>query len=378
MLLLAFQNENHTIYYDAMLHVEHEEIEGKSLEVGPLLTLHSKDEDQNLATFFNILHYDYISDEALLGFNFEARYNTTLFHEEYVTPVYLNSYGLSDINTGFISMFSADINTEYLSLSLGRNKVNMPWLQGSIDSVLLYHENELFSLRGFWFANYYDFQVNYFSKFEDINEKKGIYGAYFQSEQWFDILDVSLYYYFQYNKRDISGAELHVGDRLKLNFSYTYSKDYRNILDTLDESYIRLWGEFDYAYNHFEVGGSITGENALTSMLQLGSHPFSEFYLNNEINRARAKNMYLKYGYENEYFYIDILGGMTQYYDDRFDGRRIVKDYLNSSEYDIYVGSMFTDSIGLELSYMKKDVDDADLFGFDQSLVMATLLVSWQ
>ena len=371
LLLFGYDYANSSISYSALLHFESQKVFKKELQVSKLLTLETKEEEQNFANFYNELSYRYETDTSLFAFNTQLRYNTTLFHDEYKQPIYLERFALEDINTAFISMASVDINTQYLSVTLGRNLVDMPWLQGSIDSAMVYSENSYFSLRAFYFLNYYDFAMNYFVAEENL---EGMFGLYVESQPIKNV-DIDGYYYKVVNEGTLVGTTLHVGSDIELHGSYTlYNSDVKDVKET----FIRAWLNFSKEDVSMELGGSLTSEVGLLYMLRFGSHPFSPFYLNNEIQRSSAQNYYGKLSYDNRYFYTDILAGSTRYYDDAIVNRTRQKVWLNAFEYDIYVGRMFNEYVGMELSYMNKDLSKEDIYGFDQSLVMATLLVSWQ
>lgn len=371
--LFAYDYANTSLSYSGLLHFENQKVFKKELQLSKLVKIQTKEEDQNFANFYNELSYRYSYDEALIALNAQLRYNTTLFHDTYSQPIYLERFALEDSNTAFIAMASVDINSEYMSVTLGRNVVEMPWLQGSIDAAMLYSENRYFSLRAFYFLNYYDFAMNYFIKDEAMDS--GVMGLYLHSEDIADILDIEVFYYNTIDEGRLFGSELHVGSSVTFHGSYTH---YVSQLKSLQEQFIRIWLNYSRDAIGVEMGSSITSEVPLLYMLRFGSHPFSPFYLNNEIQRSRAQNYYAKLSYDNRYFYTDILAGSTRYYDDTIENRALQKRWLNAFEYDIYVGSMFNEYVGLELSYMNKDVSNSDIYGFDQSLFMVTMLVNWQ
>ncbi|MEA3387444.1 MAG: hypothetical protein U9Q66_03545, partial [Patescibacteria group bacterium] len=218
--------------FESILHYEHENIKGHDL-VTPLLKHRFKDDEQNLATFFNILSYSYLSQDDTYGFNLEGRANLKVSKSEYSAPIYLEKYSLDDINHAMLSMASIDLHNNYLSLSLGRNRVDLDWLHGSIDSLILFHENSIFSARAFWFLNYYDMQVNYTKSVESLNDNKGMYGLYLQSGEYFEQFELSLYYYLLQDMREMLGTQvkLYMSDTLSIHGSYTVSKDLLRAMD---------------------------------------------------------------------------------------------------------------------------------------------------
>ncbi len=368
-----------TFTFESVVHYEDETTYGHDVFIPKILDRSYGDEHQNLATFFNILGYQYLAPNDTFAINLEGRANLQLSKDEYETPIYINKFNVESINQAIVSVASIDLYTDYFALTLGRNEVAMDWLVGSIDTIMLYHENDYFSTRAFWFYNYYDFQVNYFAKNEDINDKKGFYGLYLQSGEYFEAIELSLYYYLTQSVYALMGTHLTYfpSYELSLHASYSLAKDLREH-KSFDETYSRLWGEYLLnEYHGIELGMSLTGKYLLFAMPQFGAHPFSEFYLGNEIARPKAENYYLAYEYLDDQFYLQSVYGQTRYFDDTIKRGRITKNWMRSQEFDITAGMFINDNLSFDCSYMYKDIDDKDFLSFDQELIMANIKVYW-
>jgi len=368
-----------TLSFESTLHFENETTHGHHVYIPDIVDKTYGDEQQKLATFFNILGYQYLSPDDTFAINLEARANLQLSKDEYETPLYINKFDLDDINQAIISVASIDFYTDYLALTLGRNSVDMEWLSGSIDTIMLYHENSYLSTRAFWFNNYYDFQVNYYAKNEEINENKGVYALYLQSGDNFELFEINIYYYLMQSIFALMGTQVAYfpTENLSLHASYSLAEDLREDR-SVDESYTRFWGEYLLnEYHSVELGMSTTGEHPLFAMLQFGSHPFSEFYLGNEIARPFAQNYYLSYEYLDDTFFLESIYGRTAYYDDTIQRGRIIKEWMISYEFDITAGVFLNDYLSFDISYMYKDIDKKDFLSFDQRLIMANLKVYW-
>ncbi len=374
MIFSLLLHAQQSIQVNSTLHYENEKINGKQVYIdahhGDFRDDVLGDDEQSLATFFNIFSYKYTQDNDILSVNLEVRANIKLSKEDYQTPFYIDKYNYQDINEAMLNVASVDINTQYASVSLGRNPLEMPWLNGSVDGILAYYQNDYFQVKTLWFYNYYDFQVNYYSKFEKINDEKGVYAIHAQSGNIFKDFELTLHSYLLPSSRSIYGfnIDIYPSDSLVLSSSFNFS-------DTLgdegeDESYIRVKLEYYLDDNHaFFLGHSQTGDNGLDYMLQFGSQPFSAFYLSNEIQREKASNNYINYSYLNDDYFFDIIYGQTQYYERN--------NHLNSSELDIFIEYSINENLKVNLSYMYKDVDTKDTLSLDQSLVMSNLVMSW-
>jgi len=379
LYLSLLAQEYGTVTFESTLHYENETTFGQNIIIPNVINKTLDNEQQKLATFYNILGYQYLSPNDTFAINLEGRANLQLSKSEYETPVYINKYNLDSINQAIVSVASLDLYTQYFTLSLGRNSINIDWLNGSLDSILLYHENSYLIARAFWFYNYYDFQVNYFAKNEDINDKKGIYGLFLQSGDSFEGFDLHLYYYLVQSIFALTGTQFAYFPtvELSLHTSYSLAKDLR-IDKSFDETYTRFWGEYLInEYNSIELGMSLTGEHQLFAMTQFGSHPFSEFYLGNEIVRPKAENYYISYEYLGDTFYLQGIYGRTDYYGETYNKNRVIKEWMQSQEIDITTGFFINDYLSFDISYMYKDADEDDYESFDQQLFMANLKAYW-
>ncbi len=380
LLSMSLFAENYGILqFESTLHYENEKVFGHDIVIPGVLKKTYGDEHQNLATFFAVLAYRYLDEDDIFSINLEGRANYKLSKKEYQTPIYIDKYNLDELDQAMVTVASIDLYSRYASVTLGRNNVHMDWLNGNIDTVMLYHEDSYLSARAFWFYNYYDFQVNYISKVEDVNDGRGIYGLYLQSGERFESFELGLYYYLMQSVRNIGGAKLSLypTEQLTLNGSYSFSNDLRDG-HSYNEEYLRFWAQYLFnQYNEISMGISITGKKGLFAMLQFGSHPFSEFYLGNEIARPKAKNYYAAYDYIDDRIYLLGICGFTEYYDDIIENRRLKKAWMRSWEADLTAGVFMGEYLTFELSYMYKDVDSRDFLEFDQQLVMVNLTVAW-
>ena len=377
-VLLAAQNYGR-LSYEGMVHYETETTKGHTINLEqPLPNKVYDDEKQHLCVFYSVLGYELQSSNGRWALNLEGRANIQLEKGEYTTPAYVQKFSFEDINTAMLSEASIDYYTDSVALSIGRNVVDMDWLSGSIDAVMAYGTTEMIEARAFWFTDYYDFQYNYYTKHKEINDGKGISGLYLQSGEALKQLQVCAYYYLMADRQYIVGTKLYTELKpFSLNASYAYLGTLQNAM-MKEEEFWRIWSSVIVADNHsFEVGYSRTGNNGLVAMLQFGSHPFSQFYLSNALDRPKAQNGYLQYSYEDDELFFECIGGITSYYGTTLQSSHLVPQWMQSYEVDLNVGYALGDHLLIELSYMTLDLDHRDILEFDQNLFMAELVVQW-
>ncbi len=321
-------------------------------------------DSNGFASWYNILHLNYdINDNFYLSFG--AKSNLIISEKPYTAPFYLRAKLSSDeLNQAIISETSLNFDSEYFALSLGRNEVDYDWLLGSMDGVIAsVGKSDALSLKLFWFQNFTQLQYNYYFKLENINDKSGIYGAI--AETKFSDVEITIFDYFMQDLRNLSG--LHVNytkDIFALNLSYSSSQALSLAIYDYDESLLQLSGELLINQHYLELGASLTGENGLLAMIQLGSFMSGQFYLSNQVDRENAKNVYLKYLYGLSSWQVELIAGATNY-DNSFLS---LADNLYSYEVDGYLSYSYSRAWSLSLGIMGMNVDKNDPIGTSQYL----------
>ena len=326
-------------------------------------------ESNSYATWYNTLSFNYdINDKVYLSLG--AKANLVLGEDNYKAPFYLRGKLTSDqLNQVIMSEASINYDNSFFSLSAGRNDIDYDWLLGSMDGVIAsVGSDESLSLRLFWFQNFVQLQYNYYFELNNINESQGIYGAIVKSK--IKDIELTVYDYYMQDLRNISGLHVsYVSDHYALNFSHSEGKALALALYDYDESLTQISLETLLGNHFIELGGSLTGENGLLAMIQLGSFMFGQFYLSNQIDRENAHNVYLRYLYAKRNWRFEAIGGFTNY-DNTF---LAIADNLSSQEIDCYLAYRLDSSWSLSAGAMAMNVDKADPIGVSQTLVTLNL-----
>jgi hypothetical protein len=376
LLLAAFAlqiaaDEPGILTYEGTIYTEVEKIKGHHLDTDKI-TL--DDQTEKLSTFYSIINYELPFMENRWLLNLEVRAALELNTQEYTNPVYKELYGSDEINRVTLSQASVDYYSDSFALSVGRNRLDLDWLSGSFDSAIFYGVNDWIEARAFWFINYYDFQYNYYTKYEDINDNKGIGGLYLQSGEKQKQFEWALYYYHVFDQGYLAGVKFY---KELLTFGINGSYSYLGQIDESrlpKESIWRIWSDIIVDDdNTLEFGYSQTGENGLLGMLRFGAHDFSQFYLNNAIDRKDAANLYLQYNYEADRFSFECVGGITSYHDKSLIGSKLITQKMHSFEVDLNIGYALSKHTSVALGYMLLDLDEKDNLNFDQDLITLSL-----
>lgn len=369
-------------YAELVAHYEIEHIYGHDLlEAYPLLTQSYDNESQTLGTLYATVGYNHVFIDDTLEFDLQTQGNVQYNKEEYRTPLYLNTFYNEEINTAFLSQAALTYYSDDFLISAGRELVAYDFLIGSVDGVSLFYLNDYVGATLFWFINYYDFQYNYFNKREHINSDQGVYGLYLQSQETLDNMIISCYAYSTPNALYIVGSRIDYAlPFMNLHGSYTYSNTYAQNSYARQERFMRAFADLPINDAHsMEAGYSITGEEGLYTILQLGSHPFSPFYLNNNLQKQNSENGYLSYLYSDDTaFDLHITAGYTWHDALSLDRLSLTTVRARSFEIDLYSAYHFSDEISLELSYNRLYNDEQALFLFDQELLYANVVLQWQ
>ncbi len=322
-------------------------------------------EDNSFATFFNMLRLDYDATDNIF-FTFSGKANVVLGEDTYDAPLYLRAKQTSEqLDTAIVSEASATYDDGTVALSAGRIDIDFDWLLGSMDGALLtLGRDETLSMRLFWFKNFTQLQYNYAFDVRDMNDGKGMYGAIVKGAH--GGFDATIYDYHLEGLRNIAGANAgYTTARWGVHLAYTYAAALSEAAYDYDESFAEASFEWLAGRHLFEVGGSLTGENGLLAMVQLGSFMFGQFYLSNQVDRENAQNVYARYVYGRQRWNVELLAGATRY-DNRFER---IENALRSTEVDGYVGYAPNRSWMLQAGAMWMDVDERDPIGVDQTLL---------
>ncbi|OQX73409.1 MAG: hypothetical protein B6D59_05810 [Campylobacteraceae bacterium 4484_4] len=364
---------------ETTLYTEMERIKAHPVDSGGSLPdISLEDETQKLTTFYTILNYTLPDKEEKWVLNLEGRAALELGSDDYTNPVYRALYSDEKVNRAILSEASIDYYSTDFAWSVGRNRLDLDWLSGSFDSVMVYGVGAWIEARAFWFVNYYDFQYNYYTKYTGINDDKGIAGFYLQSGEALQNWEWAWYYYHVFDEGYLSGVKLFKPLKfLDLNAAYSY-------LDAIGdgrlpkESFFRLWAEMERGEHHsFAFGFSQTGENGLSAMLRFGAHTFSQFYLTGAVDRSKAKNIYLSYRFESDRFEFETVGGITSYHDKSLEENRLVDKEMDAYEIDLHASYALNDHTTVTLGYMLLDLDEQDTLNFDQDLLSLSVSAQW-
>lgn len=356
------------INFYSLLHVENENMLGKENNSS------YPDENSNFATLYASLALDYdISENIFISTMAKANY--VISENNYKTPAYLRAKLTSeDINKIIIGELSLNYDDGFYSLNIGRNEIHYDWIDGSMDGVAgMIGDDESYSLRLFWLQNFTQLHYNYYVEFKDINNKEGMYGAVTTLKK--DSVEFTLFDYYIPSLRNIIGANVNlISETVALNIGYTQAKPLSLALYDYSESFIDLSFEYLYKQHYFELGASVTGENGLFAMVQMGSFMFGAFYLSNQVDRENAKNGYLHYIYFKNRWQFEILAGLTKY-DNSYVA---IESSLSSKEIDAYVNYEFNKNLSFDIGLMYMDVESRDPISVSQTLVMTNMVYKYE
>ena len=363
ILFLLFTNVYSSFFYEGNLHYELESIKANRYKF--------KDDSQNLATFYSTFGYEFLTKDDKWAFEFEMRANFKLQKQNYQTPFYRKKYPTNSEKNLFVSMALVDYYGENYAFSVGRNIIDLNWLSGSVDSITAYAINEIVQIRAFWILNYYDFNYNYYIKYQNINNNRGIGGIYLKNSKPLNDFDIEAYFYSAFDDQFLTGIKFY--KTLKtFDIQGSFSLSDRN---NKQESFL----EFSINKNlkdihNIEFGYSKTSDSGLDSMLKFGSYPFSKFYLSNSLDRSDAQNIYLQYSFESDKFFINSIAGITSYMGKYVKSLNDISNQkLSSYEIDLTLGYKISNNLSLTLGYMILDLDEKDSLEFDQDLALITL-----
>ncbi len=357
---------SYNLSYHSIFHSEYERSLGKENNST------FPDESNSYSAWFNTLNLNYdINNNFYIALG--AKANLILNEENYKAPFYLRGKLSSDqLNRAIVSEASLNYDNEFFSMSLGRSDINYNWLLGSMDGIITsLGDDESLSLRLFWFQNFTQLQYNYYHEVQNMNDGRGMYGAICKAKV--ADLDMQIYNYFLQDLRNIAGINVdYIAEYFAINLSYTDAKALSLALYDYDESLVQVSLEWLLGQHFFELGGSLTGENGLLAMIQLGSFMSGQFYLSNQIDRENARNGYLRYLFASRSWHFELLGGATSY-DNTF---LAIADNLHSYEVDAYFTYTLNHEWSLQAGLMGMDVDEADPIGVDQ--VLATINIGYR
>ncbi len=353
---------------NAIVHSEYETMQGRSGDD----TLPK--ESNAFSTLYADMKIDHdFSDDFFVSLG--AKGNLVLGEDRYDTMMYQQTkVNADELNRVMLSEASFNYDNDLLTLNVGRQQVDYNWLLGSIDGILgMVGSDESVSLRLFWFENYHHLQYNYYMQVEGINVDKGMYGAIAKAA--FDYADITLFDYYLQDIRNLYGSDVtFLYENFGINLSYAAAQALPLAAYDYDERFFNGSIEGLIGRHYFELGGSLTGENGLLALLQLGSNMFGQFYLSNQVDRENARNGFLRYVYANSSWRFEAIGGATRY-DNSFIR---LENALESYEIDCYLQYHLRDDLSFELGVMYMDVDEADPLQVDQSFVMLNMVYHYE
>ncbi len=367
LLSISVFSQDIDVDFYSLLHAESESMLGKKDDIN------YPKETNTFASLYAYLTLTYdISNNFFVALSGKANY--VLSEDTYKTPIYLRAKLTSDdINQAILSETSVNYDDNFYSLNIGRSEIDYDWIHGSMDGVIGMIGDDEISLRAFWLQNFTQLQYNYYSEFRDINDKDGMYGVI--ATYTIDSVDFTIYDYYMQSLRNIAGGHMtFISNSMALNLSFTNAKALSLALYDYDESFVDISVEYLHKKHYLEVGASLTGENGLLAMVQLGSYMFGQFYLSNQVDREGAKNGFIRYMYLNNKYNIEILAGLTNY-DNTF---KAIQNNLSSQEIDIYYSYKLDKDFSLDFGIMGMNVDERDPIGISQMLVMTNMVYRYE
>ena len=354
--------------YKGIVHAETEQTPGKDNNSS------FPAESNSFATFYNDVSVNYdVTDTFFVTFGGKA--NLVLGEDNYNAPIYLRAKQTSDeLDTAIVSAASATYDNGVLAFSAGRIDIDYDWLLGSMDGFLATAgSDDSYSLRLFWFRNFTQLQYNYAFNVNDMNDGRGMYGAIAKAAH--GGFEATLYDYYLQELRNIAGGHItYTSDRFGINLGYTGASALGAAAYDLDESFAEISLQWLFGHHFIELGGSLTGENGLLAMVQLGSFMFGQFYLSNQVDRDSAQNGFVRYIYGGRRWRWELLAGAT-----RYDNRYVrIENGLSSYETDGYVTYAWSRAWALQLGAMWMNVDERDPIGVDQTLLTGNLVYRYE
>ncbi len=146
-----FANESGNFTFESTLYSEQERIKGHTIDTSgtglPHLTFDN--ETQHFTTLYTIIGYTLPLAEETWVVNLEGRGAFELKSDTYNNPVYKNLYGSEPVNQAILSQASIDYYGDSFAWSIGRSQLDLDWLSGSFDTVMLYSVGAWIETRAF-------------------------------------------------------------------------------------------------------------------------------------------------------------------------------------------------------------------------------------
>jgi len=354
---------NYTLTLDALLHSENSQILNENNS--------SANENASYSTLFTQLQTSYDITKNLY-LNAGAKANYIYYQDDFTLAQY--QYYKTDanrLNKAFISEASLNFEKDLLSLNAGRLDINFPWLQGSLDgAVMMYGDDKRYSLRFLYAKNITQMSYNYYAEHSNILQESGMFGSIAKLD--YHGFEANI---FEYSITDKSyQAGIHTNYTAK-NFALTLNyMDYFNLEKTQEESLTEAALELLFGSHYLQVGASLTSKNPLYDALTLGYNTLSSFYLNNNIDRSNAKNIFARYIYADKKFSFEGITGTTLY-DNSY--AQALKN-LQSFESDITISYNFTKNFSLDFTALYLKVDKQDPLQNSQALFMSNLEYTYE
>jgi hypothetical protein len=304
-----------------------------------------------------------------------AKVNNVIAENPYDTTQYLlGKLTADELSRVIISEASMNYDDDFLALTVGRSSVDFDWLKGSIDgAIAMIGDDATCSLRLFWMNRFEQLQYNYYAKLLSINDNDGIYGVIGTMKDAHS--EITVYDYYMHNLRNIFGGHINtINDNMAYNIGYTSVTSSSQALYDYDESFVNFSAEMLFGNHFIELGGSLTGENGLLSMIQLGSFIFGQFYLGNQVERSNALNGFVRYIYAKDSWRFEALAGVTQY-DDHYGS---TQTNLKAQELDLYLSYKINKAFSLDVGVMGMHVEERDPIPNNQVLMMSNLVYVYE
>ncbi|MEA2100497.1 MAG: hypothetical protein U9P72_10235 [Campylobacterota bacterium] len=243
---------------------------------------------------------------------------TKLKHENIPTDFGIN-YNISLIGTtpistknqfydfveprAIIGSASIDYYEKQTAISVGRNSLNLPLLNGNFDGLVYYQMLNKFRWRFFYFVSYEILLPTFYTK-DDSMDLKGVNLSY--ENKYFEIKTTAI---------DNRAENIyHTNLALKYNY-YAISLEvaHYNSDNFLTENIQKLSISRYKESLFLEFGIIKNGENPIDKLLKFEQDELNSFGLGNKIYMPNAQNNYMEIAYGKENYYLNLLLGYTTY-----------------------------------------------------------------
>ena len=277
--------------------------------------------------------------------DFGVNYNLSISAS---TPLYTQNLFYKAIESkAIINSASLDYYNNQTAISIGRNSLNLPLLNGNFDGFVYYQIHNNFSWRAFYFLSYEILLPTFYAKYNSLN-LKGVNLSY--ENRYLDIKATII--------DDKTENMYHTNLALKYdNYAISFESAYYDSDDFLSEDVKKISFSRYKEPLFLEFGVIKSGENGINQLLKFEQDELNSFGLGNKIYMPNAQNSYIEIGYEKNSYYLNLLLGYTTYQKE-FDAKEL--DF--SFEYN------FSNQFNIDAHILREISSQGDTTLFSSSL----------